>query len=232
MAWGCQLQLLVAMILWQELISKCWEMTASATCTCVERLRFWKSKMAAEDRDAWRQMMQSLMTMIIIIIIIIKRWCLRWHYHAQNVAGPPNKNDDDDESRVLTFSSDDVLLLCTCAAGCGSITSSVGHCQLLYASWVWFLCTGRVLKGNVFTLRWITVVSTELSPRCVQCTMLWFGWREGHSVCEKLSPNVLFGGPIQWPEGMVMALACDSRSRVQLPVVPLFTCMCLVHQAI
>jgi len=28
----------------------------------------------------------------IIIIIIIKRWCLGWHYHAQNVAGPPNKH--------------------------------------------------------------------------------------------------------------------------------------------
>jgi len=22
----------------------------------------------------------------------IKRWCLGWHYHAQNVAGPPNKH--------------------------------------------------------------------------------------------------------------------------------------------
>jgi len=73
-AWGCQLQLLVAMILWQGLISKCWEMTASAACTCVERLRFWKSKMAAEDRDAWRQMMQSLMTMMMMS-------SESWHFH-------------------------------------------------------------------------------------------------------------------------------------------------------
>ena len=29
---------------------------------------------------------------IIIIIITLKRWCLGWHYHAQNVAGPPNKH--------------------------------------------------------------------------------------------------------------------------------------------
>jgi len=67
----------------KSLHKKMTEGQATALCINVSRRLWWLFGLSH---------VLCVCVSVIIIIIIIKRWCLGWHYHAQNVAGPPNKH--------------------------------------------------------------------------------------------------------------------------------------------